>query len=329
MDREIIVTGSAGFIGYHLCKQLLMQGINVIGVDCITNYYDVDLKENRLAQLVNFSNYRHVRDRIENLKTASLRIDKKNPILVHLAAQAGVRYSIDQPKEYAETNLMGTFNVLEIARELELSHLLIASTSSVYGNTNDFPLSETFHTSKPLSFYSATKKSTEVMAYSYSSLFEIPTTILRFFTVYGPWGRPDMALFKFTKAMLSGEAIDVYNYGDMKRDFTYVEDLVRAIVLIIKQPPSAGAFGFPKDNIPYRILNIGNSKPERLIDFISALEESLEVKAIKNLMPMQDGDVKETWCDSQALLDLTGYQPNTDIKTGVQKFVDWYIEYFE
>ena len=329
MKQYVIVTGSAGFIGFHLCKLLLTKGVKVIGIDCMTDYYDVQLKKNRLSQLVNFKNYIHLFDRIENLNASKLPAASEQSILVHLAAQAGVRHSIDQPLEYAETNLMGTFKVLEVARDLGSSHLLIASTSSVYGNTDQFPLSETLHTSKPLSFYAATKKSTEVMSYSYSHLFKIPTTVFRFFTVYGPWGRPDMALFKFTEAMLSGKPIDVYNFGDMRRDFTYVEDLAKAISLIMDKPPLQGTSDLLHESASYRILNIGNSMPENLLDYISALEMSLGVKAVKNFMPMQDGDVKETWCDSQALFDLIGYQPDTDIKIGVQKFLNWYKDYFK
>ena len=324
-SNQIIVTGSAGFIGFHVCMQLLSKGLSVIGIDCITDYYDIKLKNNRLRQLTAYENYTHLYNRIEKLDAGSLSLGSNKIIIVHLAAQAGVRHSIDYPKEYAETNLMGTFNILEIARELNCKHLLVASTSSVYGNAKSFPLAETFHTSTPLSFYAATKKSSEVMAYSYSHLYSIPTTVFRFFTVYGPWGRPDMALFKFTESIINDKPIDVYNYGEMKRDFTYIEDLARAIVLLIDYIPTNNK----KDEFisPYRILNIGNSKPEKLMDYIKAIETSLGKEAIKNFMPLQDGDVKETWCDSDALFKLTNFRPETDIHTGVKKFIDWYLDY--
>ena len=327
INHHVIVTGSAGFIGFHVCKQLLIQGVKVIGIDCITDYYDVKLKKNRLAQLVAYKNYSHLYDRIEHLNAGLLPSIEDKSIIIHLAAQAGVRHSIEYPQEYAETNLLGTCKVLEVARELDTSHLLLASTSSVYGNAKNFPLSETFHTSKPLSFYAATKKSTEIMAYSYAHLYKLPTTVFRFFTVYGPWGRPDMALFKFTEAILNGKPIDVYNYGEMKRDFTYVEDLSNAIILLIGKSPKKTDKVLENCDVPYQILNIGNSKPENLMDYIKAIEDCLGKKAVKNFLPMQDGDVKETWCDSTALVELIKYQPNTDIQVGVKKFVDWYLEY--
>lgn len=281
-----------------------------------------------MRKLCAFSNYSHFYERIENLNLNLLPYTKGKTIIIHLAAQAGVRHSIEYPQEYAETNLIGTFKILELAREIKCAHLLLASTSSVYGNTNSFPLSEKLHTSRPLSFYAATKKSNEVMAYSYAHLYKIPTTVFRFFTVYGPWGRPDMALFKFTNSILKGRPIDVYNYGDMKRDFTYVEDLAYAIALLIKHSPSPESKEVGSDT-PYRILNIGNSAPKNLLDYIGAIESYLGIVAEKNFMPMQDGDVKETWCDSEALFKLIKYQPNTDIKIGVKKFIDWYMDYFK
>ena len=328
MVQKIIITGSAGFIGFHLSKNLLQKGIQIIGIDCLTDYYDVQLKKERLAQLLSFDNYTHLYNRIEELDISSFKIDVQDSMIVHLAAQAGVRHSIHHPTEYMETNLIGTFKLLEIAREASSRHLMIASTSSVYGNAEQFPLQETFSTSQPLSFYAATKKSAEVMAYSYSHLYQIPTSIFRFFTVYGPWGRPDMALFKFTDAIRSGTPIDVYNYGDMRRDFTYVEDLVHAICLILNKPPAVEEVETIARKAPYRILNIGNSKPEKLMNYISALEDSLGIVATKNFLPMQPGDVKETHCDSELLYELINYRPDTEIKVGIKNFVEWYLDYY-
>ena len=262
--------------------------------------------------------------------------EERPRVVIHLAAQAGVRYSIENPRAYLEGNVNGTFELLEAACAFPPEHLLLASTSSVYGASENMPYKEAMKADHQMSFYAATKKSTENMAHSYAHLFDLPITMFRFFTVYGPWGRPDMALFKFTKAILNGEPIDVYNHGDMRRDFTYVDDLVRGMHLLMGAIP--GDTGFLKENTlkidsksevaPFRIVNIGNSQPSKLLDFIEAIESSIGIQAVKNMLPMQAGDVPATWADTSLLHDLTGYQPNTDLLTGVRKFIRWYREYY-
>lgn len=307
----------------------------MIGLDAMTEYYDVNLKKSRHNILNNIPEYKgyvgFVQDK--NLLKKIFKEHKPN-VLIHLAAQAGVRYSIEQPNSYVESNLIGTFDILEIARNFKLDHLLIASTSSVYGSNIDMPFNENQKCDTPMSFYAATKKANEVMAHSYSHLFNIPTTIFRFFTVYGPWGRPDMALFKFTKNILSGNPIDVYNFGKMKRDFTYVDDLTEAIRLLIPMIPSQLDDNKEEINFdsisnvaPFRIVNIGNSQPIDLIDFINELERVLGIKAKKNFLPMQDGDVAETNSNIKLLEKLTGYRPRTKLKDGVLEFVNWYKAY--
>lgn len=335
--RTALVTGSAGFIGSFVCERLLRDGFRVIGLDAMTDYYEVSLKQRRQARLLQSEHFRAIEDYVE---TPGLLMDlfaRENPdVVVHLAAQAGVRYSIENPRSYLESNIVGTFELLEAARAHPPQHMLLASTSSAYGANTEMPYRETDKADHQMSFYAATKKATENMAHSYAHLFGLPVTMFRFFTVYGPWGRPDMALFKFTKAILEGRAIDVYNYGDMKRDFTYVEDLVEAIRLLIDVPPVRPVEGEPVaggDSLspvaPWRVVNIGNSDAVQLTDFIEAIEKATGRKAERNLMPMQAGDVPATWADAELLKSLTGYAPKTSVGEGVGKFVDWYREYYQ
>ncbi|MGE4611154.1 MAG: SDR family NAD(P)-dependent oxidoreductase [Paracoccaceae bacterium] len=334
--RKVFVTGSAGFIGYHLCQMLLDEGFQVIGFDGMTDYYDVTLKQRRqqmLLQNPNYSTHQAMLEDVEGLRRA---YEAAQPdIVVHLAAQAGVRYSLENPRAYIEANIVGTFNLMELTREFGVEHLLMASTSSVYGANEDMPFAEIDKTETPLTLYAATKTATEGMAHSYAHLWKIPTTMFRFFTVYGPFGRPDMALFKFVKATLADEPIDVYNHGNMSRDFTYVTDLVRGIRLLIDavpaQPESPDAI-HDGDSLspvaPYRTVNIGNSDKVSLDAFIEAMEAALNMKAVRNNMEMQKGDVPATWANAALLQRLTGYKPETDVKDGVAKFVSWYRDYY-
>ena len=337
MKKTILVTGSAGFIGFHLCRHLLELGYHVVGIDALTDYYDPDLKKDRLDILSTNAGYNHNQLRIENFAELKAVFAACKPdFVVHLAAQAGVRYSIDFPSEYVQTNLVGTFNILELSKSYDVSHLLMASTSSVYGANDTMPFKEVQKTDTPLSFYAATKKSNELMAHSYSHIFDLPITMFRFFTVYGPWGRPDMALFKFIKAIENDQPIDIYNYGKMKRDFTYVEDLVFSIAKLINCVPlnsrnrESEAF-FQNDSLspvaPHRVVNIGNSRPTDLMDYISALESALGITAKKNMMPIQPGDVPATWADTTLLENLTGSVPSTPVEAGVREFVAWYKSY--
>lgn len=335
--KKIFVTGSAGFIGFHLCKLLLDEGFEVFGLDAMTDYYDVGLKQQRHRLLSAGSNRFTAREfRLEEADRLADYVNSVRPdVIVHLAAQAGVRYSLENPRAYIETNIVGTFNVMECARELGVDHLLMASTSSVYGANEDMPFDERQKTDTPLTIYAATKKANEAMAHSYAHLWDLPTTMFRFFTVYGPWGRPDMALFKFTKGIIEGTPIDIYNRGDMWRDFTYVEDLVRGIRLLIDAaPPGADARAETIDGdslspaAPFRVVNIGNSDKVRLLDFVEAIEDEVGTKAIRNYMDMQMGDVPATWADASLLKALTGYVPQTDFRTGVRNFVLWYRDYY-
>ena len=334
MDKAI-VTGAAGFIGFHLSKYLLERGYQVLGVDALTDYYDVKLKEKRLSILKEFNNFSFSKEKIENKSKVSQTICDYNPnVIIHLAAQAGVRYSLENPQAYLDSNITGTFNILEAAKRIKCNHLLMASTSSVYGANEIMPFDETQKADTPLTFYAATKKANEVMAHSYAHLWKIPITMLRFFTVYGPWGRPDLALFKFTKAMLNNEPIDIYNHGNMFRDFTYVDDLVHSIFLLIKSAPKESLLKTdviqePLSEVaPFQILNIGNSNKTKLMDFVEAIEKKLNIKANKNFLPMQKGDVPATWADCNRLQELIGFKPNTTVEQGISEFVDWYLEYY-
>jgi UDP-glucuronate 4-epimerase len=336
-EKIALITGSAGFIGFHVSLKLLKEGWRVIGVDCMSDYYDVSLKNRRESILLQYPSYSSIHKKIETPEMLMCVFQENRPdIVVHLAAQAGVRYSIENPRSYLESNLAGTFELLEAARNFPPQHLLLASTSSAYGDNKSLPYREIDKADHQMSFYAATKKATENIAHSYSHLFEIPITIFRFFTVYGPWGRPDMALFKFTKAMLEGNEIDVYNFGKMKRDFTYIDDLVNGIHGLIPCVPSMPSATHdsiePFDSLskiaPHRVVNIGNSESVELLHFIEEIEDYLGIVAQKNFMPMQSGDIPETLADTTLLTSLTGYRPHTPVKTGVRAFVDWYREYY-
>lgn len=336
-QRKVLVTGSAGFIGYHLSKLLLEDGFRVHGFDGMTDYYDVTLKQRRHQMLLQNEGFTATEGMLEDLELYDQMADEFEPdIIVHLAAQAGVRYSLENPRAYIDSNVVGTFNVMEAARRHAVDHLLMASTSSVYGANDEMPFTETEKADTQLTIYAATKKANEAMAHSYAHLWNIPSTMFRFFTVYGPWGRPDMALFKFTKGIIDGTPIDIYNNGDMFRDFTYVEDLVRGIRLLIDSPPVRPE---NKDDIeegdslspaaPYRVANVGNSDKVRLLDFVDAIEDALGKKAVRNYMEMQKGDVPATWADATLLQRLTGYRPATDFRDGVNSFVAWYRDYYK
>ena len=333
-QRTALVTGSAGFIGFHLCQRLLRDGFRVIGLDAMTDYYDVALKERRHQILLQSEGFTACEDRLEDQQVLHNLFEKYRPdVVVHLAAQAGVRYSIDNPRSYVQSNLIGTHELLEAGRAFPPAHMLLASTSSVYGANTQMPYSETDKADTQMSFYAATKKANEAMAHSYAHLFDLPITMFRFFTVYGPWGRPDMALYKFTSNILAGEPIDVYNHGEMSRDFTYVSDLVEAIRLLIEATPERSKDIAPTDSLspvaPWRAVNVGNSEPVKLMDFIAAIEKATGKTAKLNMMDMQAGDVPTTWANAQLLKDLTGYQPQTSVAQGVEEFVRWYRDYYQ
>lgn len=334
--KRVLITGSAGFIGFHLAKRLLEEGFRVHGYDGMTDYYDVVLKQRRHQILLQTPGFTATEDRLENYDRLLQVAEEFQPeVIVHLAAQAGVRHSLEHPRSYVESNVVGTFNVMEIARQHKVDHLLMASTSSIYGANEEMPFTETEKADTQLTIYSATKKANEAMGHSYAHLWDLPTTMFRFFTVYGTWGRPDLAYFKFVAAILDGRPIDIYNHGDMYRDFTHVQDLVRGIRLLIDVPPVRPA---RREDIedgdslspvaPYRIVNIGNGEKVRLMDFIEAIEQAVGQKAIKNFMPMQLGDVHATWADNRLLQKLTNYRPQTDLKDGITQFVAWYRDYY-
>ena len=328
---RIFITGTAGFIGFHLARLMLEEGHEVLGLDGMTAYYDLRLKRARNDILSAFPGYRFSETMLEDQAGFDAAVDGFAPeVIVHLAAQAGVRYSLENPRAYVDSNITGTFNVMEAARRHAVRHLLMASTSSVYGANEKMPFSETDRAEHPLTIYAATKKATEAMGHSYAHLHDLPTTMFRFFTVYGPWGRPDMAPIKFAEGILSGQTIDIYNHGQMWRDFTYVTDLVRGIRLLIDAVPVRPADGVVAEGdslspvAPWRVVNIGNSDKVRLLDFVDALEAELGIEAKRNYMEMQPGDVPATWADASLLRHLTGYAPQTDVREGVRQFVDWY-----
>tara|TARA_R110002072_G_scaffold4719_1_gene33026 strand:- start:1838 stop:2851 length:1014 start_codon:yes stop_codon:yes gene_type:complete len=334
--KKVLITGTAGFIGFHLAKLLLAEGFQVHGFDGLTDYYDVSLKQRRHDILTQNPNFAATEGMLEDRDLFDKVSDKFQPeIIIHLAAQAGVRYSLENPRAYLETNVIGTFNVMEAARRLQVQHLLMASTSSVYGANEEMPFVETDRTDTQLTIYAASKKATESMGHAYAHLWNLPTTMFRFFTVYGPWGRPDLAYFKFVDAILNDRPIDIYNHGDMHRDFTYVDDLVRGIRLLIDAAPKrpASSADIPEwDSLspvaPYRVVNIGNSEKVRLLDFVDAIEECLVKPARRNYMDMQKGDVPATWANADLLQKLTGYRPKTDLKDGIAQFVTWYQDYY-
>jgi len=333
---KLFITGTAGFIGFHLAKLLLEEGLTVAGYDGLTDYYDVQLKRDRHDILKKFPRFTPVEAMLENEKALNNAIEAAAPdVIIHLAAQAGVRYSLENPRAFIDANIIGTFNVMECARQHTVKHLLMASTSSVYGANDEMPYAEAHKADTPMSFYAATKKATEAMGHAYAHLHRIPITMFRFFTVYGPWGRPDMALFKFTKSILSGQPIDIFNHGNMWRDFTYIDDLVHAVRLLIDAPPTPPGFDahvVEGDNLsavaPFRIVNIGNSNRVRLLDFVDALERRIGRPAIRNYLPMQAGDVPATWADARLIRRLTGYQPHTNLEVGVDRFVTWFNDYY-
>lgn len=330
-NLRVLLTGSAGFIGFHTASQLLQQGATVLGVDNFSDYYDVDLKEQRNNILENHPQFRVARVSIEDAGAVrDVWRDFAPDVVIHLAAQAGVRYSIDHPESYIGTNLIGTYNLLELARHHPVRHFLAASTSSVYGANRDMPFDERQRTQTPISLYAATKGATELMGHSYSHLYNIPMTFFRFFTVYGPWGRPDMALFKFAKAILADEPIDVYNNGEMVRDFTYVDDLAASIIRLSAAVP--GNIPVEGDSLspvaPFRVVNIGGGKPTPLMDYIGALEQALGKSANKNMLPMQQGDVPATEASPELLRRLTGEIPTTSVTEGVAAFVSWFRDHY-
>jgi len=332
---KYLVTGAAGFIGFYVSQRLLAAGHTVVGIDNLNDYYDVNLKLARLAQLENKDGFSFIKlDLADREGMAALFAEQRFDRVIHLAAQAGVRYSIENPLAYADSNLIGFVNVLEGCRHNKVGHLLYASSSSVYGLNKKQPISTDDSLDHPVSLYAATKKANELMAHTYSHLYSLPTTGLRFFTVYGPWGRPDMALFKFTKAIIAGQSIDVYNRGEMRRDFTYIDDIAEAIVRLQDvipqaQPDWTVENGSPaSSSAPYSVYNIGNNSPVKLTAYISALEKALGTEASKNLLPMQPGDVHETSADTQPLYEAINFKPETTVEQGVQNFVDWYRDFY-
>ncbi len=331
---HILVTGAAGFIGYHVAQKLLARGDSVVGLDNLNDYYDVRLKQARLAQLNNQAQFSFVQAALEDRTAVAALFDAHRfDAVINLAAQAGVRYSLQNPHAYIDSNVVGFMNLLECCRHHPIGHLVYASSSSVYGMNETMPFSVHHNVDHPVSLYAATKKANELMAHTYSHLYGIPTTGLRFFTVYGPWGRPDMALYLFTRAIVQGESIDVFNNGLMRRDFTYIDDIVEGVVRVLDKPatPNADWDGARPDPgsspAPYRLFNIGNNNPVALLEFIEAIEKALGKTAQKNMLPMQPGDVAATYADIDDLADYVGYRPSTPLASGVQRFVQWYLDY--
>ena len=325
---KVLVTGAAGFIGMTTALRLLARGDEVVGLDNLNDYYEVALKERRLARLQAHAAFQFVRMDIADREAMNQLFQQQQfDRVIHLAAQAGVRYSLQNPHAYVDANLVGFINVLEGCRHSKVQHLVYASSSSVYGGNTKMPFAESDPVDHPVSLYAATKKANELMAHSYSHLYALPTTGLRFFTVYGPWGRPDMALFLFTKAILEGQPIDVFNHGRMRRDFTYVDDIVEGVVRVLDRTPQAGDVT-GAGSAPYRVFNIGNNQPVQLLDFVACLEDALGKKADKRLLPLQDGDVPETYADTDALAQWVGFVPETPIQQGIGRFVAWYRDYY-
>lgn len=340
---KILITGAAGFIGFHLVKRLLGSNYQITGLDNLNSYYDVNLKydrlkqtgietweRNRLAESELYSNYQFIEaDLKDHTLLADLFQSERFDIVVNLAAQAGVRYSLENPHSYVDSNITGFLNILEGCRHNNVKHLIYASSSSVYGTNEKMPFKTSDRVDNPVSLYAASKKSNELMAHTYSHLFNIPTTGLRFFTVYGPWGRPDMALFLFTKAMIEGKKIDVFNFGEMARDFTYVDDIVEGIYRLLPLAPNCEYNDIQGFELPYQLFNIGYGSPVRLMDFISEIEKNLDIEADKNFMPIQPGDVPKTWADVDDLFNLTNFKPRVSTKEGVKNFIEWYLDYYD
>ena len=333
---KIFITGTAGFIGFSVAKALLENNYSVCGYDGITNYYDVKLKNSRNRILNKYKKFSFTKGMLENKNLLNKTIVKFKPeIIIHLAAQAGVRYSIDKPRTYLSSNIMGTYNIIELAHKVKVKHLMIASSSSVYGANKKIPYSENDNVKLQMSIYASTKLATESIAHSYSNVWKIPTTVLRFFTVYGPWGRPDMAIFKFTKSILDGKKIDIYNKGNLYRDFTYIDDIVNGVLSLIKKipkykkNPSLNRIDSLSSVAPFRVINIGNSKKIKLLDFIKVIENILGKKALRNYLPMQKGDVFMTLANTKLLKKITGIIPKTNYKEGVRKFIEWYLDYYK
>jgi UDP-glucuronate 4-epimerase len=333
---KILVTGAAGFIGFHTSKKLIDSGYDVVGLDNINDYYDVNLKKNRLKILQDYERFTLYKINLEDQSAVENLFKKESPQrVIHLAAQAGVRNSIHNPEIYIQSNIIGTFHILEVCRHNQVEHLVYASTSSAYGLNTNYPFSTHDSASHPASLYGATKLANELMAHSYSHLYKLPTTGLRFFTVYGPWGRPDMALFLFTKAILDSKPIDLYNHGDMIRDFTYIDDIVEGIIRIVKATPKlnpdwSGVHPDPaSSSAPYRLYNIGSNKPVKLMDYVKEIERNLGIKAQFNMMPMQDGDVRKSHADVDDLVRDFEYAPKWNIKDGIKHFIQWYIDYYK
>ena len=329
-SKTILITGCAGFIGFHLAKRLLLNNYVIIGVDNLNSYYDVNLKKARLKLLKEHENFSFELITIED-KEALEKIFFQNDIdiVINLAAQAGVRYSLENPDAYIQSNVIGFMNILKCCNDHQIEHLIYASSSSVYGANNKMPFSTNDNVDHPISLYAATKRVNELLAYTYSHLYDLPTTGLRFFTVYGPWGRPDMSYFKFTKAIMKGDPIQVYNSGNMKRDFTYIDDIVEGIVRLLGKKPERIQLPTISSNAPYKIYNIGNNQPVELMEFIAVFEDKIGKKAIKQFLPMQAGDVHETYADIEDLEKDIGFKPQTSINEGIGKFVDWYKEYYK
>ena len=335
-NGPVLVTGAAGFIGFHLCQRLVTDGRQVVGIDSMNEYYDINLKRARLDRLTKFPNFRFEQVELSDRdRISALFLSVAPETVVNLAAQAGVRYSLTNPQAYVESNLSGFLNILEGCRHTSVGHLVYASSSSIYGGSTRMPFSVHDSADHPLSLYAASKKANELMAHTYSHLFGLPTTGLRFFTVYGPWGRPDMALFIFTKAILAGQPIDVFNHGNMQRDFTFIDDIVEGLMRIMEHPAtsnpdwSSAAPDPATSSAPYRIHNIGGNSPVELNRLIEVLEEALGRKAIRNLMPLQPGDVPATFADVSSLQEVTGFKPNIPVEVGVPRFVKWYREFYQ